>query len=161
MRVLGLDPGTRRVGVALSDSQGRVATPLTTLSRTGDHGALCRAVADLVTEWQVEAVVVGLPLSLDGTVGPAAESALTEAESLRAVLSVPVHTHDERLTTVTAERVLTEQGLLTPARRKVVDQVAASVLLQAWLDRSGRADAKPGPTVVQTGTPRVHPEEHP
>ena len=83
-------------------------------------------------------VVVGLPLSLDGTRGPAAQAAALEIAELTEVLPVPVETYDERLTTVTADRSLSQQGLRGPARRRVVDKVAAAVMLQAWLDRRNR-----------------------
>lgn len=135
MRALGLDLGSRRIGVAVSDSDGRVATPLTVLARSGDSGRDHRAVAELVAEWGIDVVVVGLPLSLDGSRGPAATAAVAEADELGATLAVPVETYDERLTTVTAERSLRTQQLRGPARRKVIDMVAAQVLLQAWLDR--------------------------
>ncbi len=134
MRAIGVDLGDRRVGIALCDSAGTVATPWMTLERTGDERVDHRRLAALVEEAEAECVVVGLPLSLDGTVGPAAEKALAEVDRLRTTLAVPVATYDERLTTVTAERVLREQGVTGRRRRQVVDQVAASVLLQAWLD---------------------------
>jgi len=105
----------------------------------GDERQDHRRIADLVAEVEAECVVVGLPLSLDGSIGPAAEKALAEVERLAAVLSVPVETYDERLTTVTAERVLREQGVTGRRRRQVIDQVAASVLLQAWLDARSAA----------------------
>ena len=95
-----------------------------------------------VEEAEADCVVVGLPLSLDGSVGPAAEKALAEVERLGAVLGVPVETYDERLTTVTAERVLREQGVTGRRRRQVVDQVAPSVLLQAWLDARSTASVE-------------------
>lgn len=134
MRALGLDLGERRIGVAVGDSDGRVATPLTVLERSGDRAADYRAVAALVAKWEAGIVVVGMPYSLDGTQGPAARAAADEAARLGAVLDVPVETYDERLTTVTAERRLAEQGLAGRRRRALVDQVAASVILQAWLD---------------------------
>jgi len=77
---------------------------------------------------------VGLPLSLDGSVGPAAERALAEVDELAAALDVPIETWDERLSTVTAERSLMDQQLSAPARRRVIDKVAAAVILQSWLD---------------------------
>ncbi|MEO7556740.1 MAG: Holliday junction resolvase RuvX [Acidimicrobiales bacterium] len=134
MRALALDLGTKRVGVAVSDSAGTVATPVDTIHRSRDHAADHRRVAELVAEWEAEIVVVGLPLSLDGSVGPAARAALAEIDDLDAALSVPVTTHDERLTTVTAHDRLREQGLKGPRRTAVVDQTAAAILLQAWLD---------------------------
>lgn len=145
MRAVGVDLGERRIGIALSDSGGTVATPWTKVERSGSQARDHRQIAALVEEAEADCVVVGLPLSLDGSVGPAAERALAEAERLRAVLAVPVETYDERLTTVTAERVLREQGVTGRRRRQVVDQVAASVLLQAWLD----ARAGPAPDASQ------------
>ena len=134
MRALGLDLGERRVGVAVCDSAGTVATPVETLVRSGDAEADLRAIAGQVREWQVEIVVVGLPLSLDGTEGPAATAARTEIDRLGRLLSVPVVSCDERLTTVIAERSLMEQQMKGPRRRGVVDQVAAAVILQSWID---------------------------
>jgi putative holliday junction resolvase len=133
-RVLGLDLGTRRIGVAVS--AGTVATPYSVLERSTDHAADHAAIAALVDELGAERVVVGLPLSLDGKIGPAARAATEEAEMLGDVLAVPVETYDERLTTVTADRSLSSLGLSGQARRRVVDKVAAAVILQAWLDRT-------------------------
>ncbi len=139
MRAVGVDLGDARIGIALSDSGGTLATPWTKVERCGDEPQDHRRIADLVAEAEAECVVVGLPLSLDGSIGPAAEKALAEVGRLAAVLSVPVETYDERLTTVTAERVLREQGVTGRRRRQVIDQVAASVLLQAWLDARSAA----------------------
>jgi putative holliday junction resolvase len=138
-RALGLDLGTRRIGVAVSDSDRTVATPIEVLARSRDLVRDRARVAEIVREWEVTTVVVGLPLSLSGHVGPAAKAALAEVEALRATLAVPVETYDERLSTVTAERSLMEQSLRAPARRRVVDKVAAAVMLQAWLDRERSA----------------------
>jgi len=138
-RALGLDLGTRRIGVAVSDSDRTVATPIEVLARSRDLVRDRGRIAEIVREWEVTTVVVGLPLSLSGHVGPAAKAALAEVEALRATLAVPVETYDERLSTVTAERSLMEQSLRAPARRRVVDKVAAAVMLQAWLDRERSA----------------------
>jgi putative Holliday junction resolvase len=135
--VIGLDPGSKRIGVAVSDDERRVATPIEVLARSGDAARDHRAIAALVAEWEANLVVVGLPLSLSGARGRAAQDVLAEVESLRATLPVPVETYDERLTTVTAERSLVEQRMRAEARRQVVDKVAAAVLLQAWLDAAG------------------------
>jgi putative Holliday junction resolvase len=140
VRAVGVDLGDARIGIALSDSGGTVATPWTKVERCGDERQDHRRIADLVAEVEAERVVVGLPLSLDGSIGPAAEKALAEVERLAAVLSVPVETYDERFTTVTAERALREQGVTGRRRRQVIDQVAASVLLQAWLDARSAVD---------------------
>ena len=137
MRTLGIDLGSKRVGIALSDSMGVLATPYEVLQRSSDRPRDHRAIKAMAEELGVELIVVGLPLSLDGSIGPAAEAALAEVEEMRIVMGVPVETYDERLTTVTAERSLMEQNLNAKERRRVVDQVAAAVLLQAWLDGPG------------------------
>jgi len=129
---LGLDLGTRRIGVAYT--AGSLAMPYEVIARSGDRRVDHRRVAELVAEVDAEVVVVGLPLHLDGRVSPAAQSALDEAAELGDTLPVPVETYDERLTTVTADRWLIERNLSATQRRKVVDKVAAAVMLQAWLD---------------------------
>jgi putative Holliday junction resolvase len=134
LRVVGVDLGARRIGIAVSDPSGTIATPYSVITRSGDAAADRRAIGAVVDEVGAERVVVGLPLSMNGTVGPAARAALEEVEALSAVLTVPVEAHDERLTTVTANRSMISRGMKAPARRKVVDQVAAAVLLQAWLE---------------------------
>lgn len=133
-RALGIDLGERRIGVAVSDSDGRVATPLTVIKRSGSRNRDHQRIAELVEEYEARVVVVGLPLSLDGGAGPAAVGAQHEAQQLEAAVGVPVLTHDERLTTVIAEQALAESGLSGKARRRRVDMVAASVILQGWLD---------------------------
>jgi len=144
VRALGLDLGSKRIGVAISDSGGRLATPYEVVHRSGDRGRDHRAILELAREAEVEAIVVGLPLSLDGSVGPAAKRALKEVAQLGATTDLPVETYDERLSTVTADRYLMEMDLNAAARRKVVDKVAAAVILQSWLD--SRAAAAPHST---------------
>jgi putative holliday junction resolvase len=134
VRVVGVDLGTRRIGVAVSDSGGRVATAHTVLRRTGDDTADRAALAAVVADLGVDAVVVGLPLSLDGTAGPAARWAEAEARELAAAVDVPLHLHDERLTTVTASRRPSARGAGRARRKRPVDDTAAAVLLQSWLD---------------------------
>jgi putative Holliday junction resolvase len=134
VRAVALDIGTRRIGVALCDSAGTLATPCEVVQRSGDRARDHRRIAALVEEAGAEVVVVGLPLSLDGTVGPAAHNVLEEAEELRAGLGIPVVTWDERLSTVEAERRLRAAGVKAKEGRRVVDQVAATVILQSWLD---------------------------
>jgi putative Holliday junction resolvase len=133
-RAVALDIGSRRVGVALSDSGGTVATPYEVVTRSGDRGRDHRRIADLVDEAGADVVVVGLPLSLDGSIGPAARGVLDEVDELRAALTAEVVTWDERLSTVEAERSLRVMGVKKGNRRRVVDQVAATVILQSWLD---------------------------
>jgi putative holliday junction resolvase len=134
MRVIGIDLGTKRIGIATSDRSGTLASPLVVLQRTGDRRRDHARIRDLVVEEEAERVVVGLPLSLDGSIGPAARAAVSEAEALASVVEVPVETFDERLTTVTAHQNLQMLDVRGPARRQVVDKVAAAVMLQAWLD---------------------------
>jgi putative pre-16S rRNA nuclease len=133
-RAIGLDVGTRRIGVALSDSAGTLATPYEVVTRSGDRERDHRRIAALAEEAGADVVVVGLPLSLDGSIGPAARTILDEVAELRARLGLPVVVWDERLSTVEAERSLRAVGVKGKARRRVVDQVAATVILQAWLD---------------------------
>lgn len=142
MRVLGIDLGSTRVGIAVGDTETRLATPVEVLVRRGaDLAADRRAIRDLVAEWEATQIVVGLPLSLDGTDGPAATAARAEAIEIERVTGVPVALHDERLSTVTAHHALREAGLSSRRRRSVVDAMAAAVILQDWLDREPDEDA--------------------
>lgn len=133
MHVVGIDPGTRRVGVAIGHTATAVATPYEVWPRHGGK-PLVHRLRECVAEWEAERVVVGLPRSLDGTEGPAARAARALAADFAAALRIPVELHDERFSTVTAQASLHEGGLDTRRSRKVVDAVAASVILQSWLD---------------------------
>ena len=132
MRALGIDFGERRIGIALSS--GSVASPLETVHRSADHAGDHRKILELAAEWEVDTLVVGLPLSLDGSEGPAAQLVRSEIAELVAATSIPVVPYDERLTTVTATRLLQEGLVPGRTQRQMVDQVAAAVMLQAWLD---------------------------
>jgi putative holliday junction resolvase len=131
-RVLGLDLGDARIGVAVSDDDRRMAVPVGTI-HTGAPADM-KAVAKLVDEHAATTVVVGLPLSMSGERGSAAAKADAFADALRSILAVPVELQDERLSTVEAERGLRDAGVTGRERRKVVDRTAATVILQAWLD---------------------------
>ncbi|HUW02344.1 MAG TPA: Holliday junction resolvase RuvX [Acidimicrobiales bacterium] len=144
-RAIGLDLGSRRIGVALCDSEGRVATPYQVVERSKDRRSDHRRIRTLYDEVEAELIVVGLPLSLDGSIGPAAAKALVEADELRTGLGVRVETQDERLSTVAAERALLAQHLDAKQRRKVVDKVAAAVILQSWLDSPHEPTRHPSP----------------
>jgi putative Holliday junction resolvase len=135
-RVLGVDLGARRVGLALSDPSGTVANPYEVLLRSGDRGTDHLAIVEAAREAGAERIVVGLPLSLSGADGPAARAVREEVEALREVAGggLPVELHDERLSTVTAERALVSAKMRRDARRRVVDKVAAAVMLQSYLD---------------------------
>lgn len=144
MRYLGLDVGERRIGVAVSDPDGRVAVPLKVITRRGGHGDF-QAVADTARNETVEAVVLGLPLSMDGSVGAQARSVQAFGDALARETGLPVEYWDERLSTVQVERRpsrLRRGDRHHPARyreRESTDALAASVVLQAFLD-SRRAD---------------------
>ncbi|MDG1365541.1 MAG: Holliday junction resolvase RuvX [Acidimicrobiales bacterium] len=142
VRALGLDLGQKRVGVAVSDSAGALAMPIEVLDRLGDRPREHRVIAELVEEWEVEIVVVGLPYNMDGSAGSQARKYASEAKALGDTLDVPVVLYDERLTTVTAERNLMEQNMNAQERRSVVDKVAASVMLQSWLDAGQPMDSQ-------------------
>lgn len=139
MRVVGVDLGTKRIGVALSDASGTIATPLTVIHRGATRAADHAAIAAVVAEHAAERVVVGLPLTLSGAVGTAARAAVDEAAAIARVVGVSVETFDERLTTVAADAILLERRMRADARRRVVDKVAAAVMLQSWLDSRPRA----------------------
>jgi putative Holliday junction resolvase len=134
MRALGIDLGSKRIGIAVSDRTGTIASPLVVLQRSGSVRRDHAAIAALVVEEEAEMLVVGLPLNMNGTSGSAAKAAIAEAEALATVVGVPVTMFDERRTTVTADRALMEARIGAQARRKLVDKVAAAVLLQTWLD---------------------------
>jgi putative Holliday junction resolvase len=133
-RVLGVDLGTRRIGLALSDPLGLTAAPLGVVERSGDRAVDHRAILAAASEAGAERIVVGLPLSLSGRAGPAARAAATEVAELAERAGVPVEAFDERFTTVTAERALAAGGVRGQARRRRIDAAAAAVMLQSWLE---------------------------
>lgn len=130
---MALDVGSARVGVAISDPLGLTAQPVSTIQRTGIKQDL-KAIVDLARKHEADSIVVGLPLKLDGETGPAAVSILQFVDRLRAVVSIPVVTWDERLSTVQAERALLEGDMSRRRRRDMIDKVAAAIILQAYLD---------------------------
>jgi putative Holliday junction resolvase len=134
MRVLALDLGSKRIGVAVSDFGGSIASPHSVIRRSSSQRLDHESIRRLVIEEEAEAVVIGLPLALDGSVGQAARAVLKESERIGTVVGVPVHLQDERMTTVAADRILREADLSASRRREFVDKVAASVILQTWLD---------------------------
>ena len=131
-RALGVDLGDVRVGLALSDDLGMLAHPLETVAVQGDSAL--RRVTAIVAEREIGAVVVGMPRNMNGTYGPAAEKARVFIDALKPLVACPVIAWDERLTTVAAQRALQEAGRNSREQRKIIDQVAAQLLLQSWLD---------------------------
>jgi putative Holliday junction resolvase len=135
MRVLAIDHGSKRVGLALSDETGTIAQPLQFLS--AEPGAtLLDRLKQIVDERKVEEIIVGLPRNMNGTYGLAAEKVREFVASLKQVLTVPIRTWDERLTTVQANRFLIDSGMRREKRKERVDQTAAAILLQSYLDRA-------------------------
>jgi len=134
-RVVGVDLGSRRIGLAVSDSGQSVATPVSAITRSGDLRADHDALAAVVHDYGAVGVVVGIPLSLSGSSGPAAEAVNEEVASLRERLVVDVETVDERFTTRVASAGLRTAGRKAKRQRDVIDAAAAAELLQTWLSR--------------------------
>ncbi|GIO98163.1 putative pre-16S rRNA nuclease [Paenibacillus lautus] len=132
-KIMGLDYGDRRIGVAISDVFGWTAQGVEVIERRRDEGELDR-IAALVKDNEVGEIVVGLPKNMNGTIGPRGEICMEFASALRESLSLPVHLWDERLSTVSAERTLLEADVSRKKRKQVVDKMAASLILQNYLD---------------------------
>jgi len=146
LRILAVDPGSKRVGLALSDPTGTIAQPLAPVPAEPKAGLPAR-IADIARAREAERIVVGLPRRLDGTFGPEARSAEKLAAELRRSAGLPVDLVDERMTTAAAERAMIEGGVRRAQRRRDVDRVAATMLLQSHLDRlrSQVASSEPRP----------------
>ena len=134
-RALGLDLGEERIGVAITDAARTVATPLEVIPAR-DRAAADTRITELIDEWEIGVVVVGMPYGLDGNEGPAARRTHAVVKRLGATQSVPFVTYDERLTTVEAHRILDEQQVPGRDRRAMVDMVAAQVILQGWIEKT-------------------------
>jgi putative Holliday junction resolvase len=134
VRALGIDPGSKRIGLAVSDLSGTIASPLMVLQRSKSRQHDLHELARIARDEEAEVIVIGLPLNMDGSQGKAAKAAIAEGRRLATLVDVPIEMHDERLTTVTAERSMLDAGLNAIERRKVVDKIAAAIMLQSWLD---------------------------
>ena len=134
IRALGIDPGSKRIGVAVSDLSGSIASPLVVIQRSKSKQHDLGEIARLAREEEADVIVYGLPLNMDGSMSKAAKTATYEAEQLATLVDVPVEMHDERLTTVSADRSMLDAGMNAQQRRQVVDKVAAAIMLQSWLD---------------------------
>ena len=135
MRALGLDVGSKTIGVAVSDELGLAAHPVTVIARAGTAPDVA-SVSTLVATHEARAVVIGIPYELDGREGPRAKRVRVFLDALRAALpaGVPIHEEDERFSTVAAERVLLDADLSRRRRKQVIDRAAAAVILTRWLD---------------------------
>lgn len=144
-RALGVDLGSKRIGLALSDPEGRIATPLLVLHRQGGKADL-REIAQIARDYEADVIVVGLPINLRGEQALAAEGAVAEVAALRQLVARPVVMLDERLTTAAAEKALLAGGVSRGRRREVIDKVAATLLLQGYLDAKRHTNYDPPET---------------
>ena len=140
LRYLGLDVGNRRVGVAVSDELGLTAQPVLTLERKSNRREDLRSLARLARRFGVAGIVVGLPLHLSGEESPQARKTRALAEELGTLTGLPIHFEDERLTSHEAHEILYEAGRKRQTHKRVVDQVAAVMILQGFLERLGTRD---------------------
>lgn len=140
MRLMGVDLGQKRIGIAISDDLGIAAFGLTVIERKGDR-CDCRRLKDMAREYGVEGFVVGLPLTMDGSMSKNAQEALSFADKLRKCTGLPVVTRDERLTTKEALRFMLEADLSRKRRKEVVDKSSAALILEGYLLEKRRREA--------------------
>lgn len=133
MRIMGIDYGTKRIGVAISDPSCTMAHPLETIP-VRDNGAHMESLKAIIHDYHVEKIVVGLPYNMDGGVGESANKVILWAKDLEAVVKLPVELWDERLTTSEAYEILIRMNIKGPKRKKLIDKIAASIMLQSYLD---------------------------
>ena len=133
MRILALDPGTKRVGVAVSDETKTIAQPLEWIPAEPFADFLER-LKQILIEKEIDLVLIGLPRNMDGSLGPAAQKAEAFAAALRAAITVPIKMRDERLTSLQANKILIQGGVRRDKRKEKVDKMAAALLLQSYLD---------------------------
>lgn len=158
---VGVDVGTARIGVARSDAHGMLATPVETVARDGGGTSDIARIGAIVAELDAVEVVVGLPLALSGRATASTDDAVGFAEALSRALTVPVRLVDERLSTVAAQSVLRAAGRKTKSHRTVIDQVAATIILQHALDTERAAGKPPGKPVDPSRAPTADPSERP
>lgn len=138
MRYLGLDLGSKTLGIATSDKKGVIASNYKTIHHNEDYDMLLDEVANLVSELEIEAIVLGFPKNMNNTIGPKGELSLEFKEKLEKKVKIPVYLQDERLSTKAATDILITGNVSRKKRKKVVDSVAATIILQAYLDRSDK-----------------------
>lgn len=138
MRILALDHGTKRIGVAISDELRLIATPVEFIPAE-PFGTFLARLKEILREREVGLIVVGLPRNMDGSYGPAARTVQEFVAALRQAVAVPIRTWDERLTSVQAQRLMIEGGVRRERRKGKVDQMAAAILLQNYLEAAGGA----------------------
>lgn len=138
MKILGLDYGDRRIGIAVSDAFGWTAQGLEVITRRSNDEEVLQRLGTIIAENAVEEIVLGLPKNMNGTIGPRGELSKEFAETLKQTFGLPVHLWDERLSTVSAERTLLEADVSRKKRKQVVDKMAATIILQTYLDYQSR-----------------------
>ncbi len=134
MRIMGLDVGEKTIGIAVSDALGLTAQGLEVIRRTGSIEQDLQRLKEVVQEKEINKIVIGMPRNMNGSYGPQSEKVQKFAEIIKAELNLPLETWDERLTTVEAERLLVSADMSRAKRRKVIDKMAASLILQGYLD---------------------------
>jgi putative Holliday junction resolvase len=142
MRIMGFDVGSRTIGVAISDESGMIAQGLKTIRRKSREEDL-EEIATIITQFNIGKIVVGLPINMDGTIGKQAEMIFQWIKTLKEKFSLPVETWDERLSTVEASKVLLEADLSRKKRKKVIDKLAAVLILQGYLDQNRKGNNEP------------------
>ena len=135
MKYLGLDLGSRTLGIATSDSMGLIASNYGVIRHREEYARLVKEVSDLVNELKIDAIVLGFPKNMNNTIGPKGELSLKFQKELEKVLSIPVYLQDERLSTKSATDMLISADVSRKGRKKVVDSVAATIILQTFLDK--------------------------
>lgn len=141
MKIIALDIGTVRIGIAASDIMEIIASPCTVYRRTKSISADAKAISEIINNLSAGEVVIGLPLKLDGTEGSSVAMAKDFGEELKKLISIPIIYQDERLSTVSAERVLIESGMRREKRKDKIDSVAATFILQTYLDKKSNLKA--------------------
>ena len=138
MRYLGLDLGSRTLGVSISDKSGIIATSYKVIRHNEDYKKLVNEVEDIVKKEKIDEIVLGFPKNMNNTIGPRGEVSLSFKEKLENKLNIKVHLQDERLTTVEAEKVLIQGNTSRRKRKKVIDGLAATIILESFLERRGK-----------------------
>lgn len=135
MRYLGLDLGSRTLGVAVSDKTGMIASSLKIIRHNEEYDKLLTDVKNLVDELEIDAIVLGFPKNMNGSIGPKGELSMEFKSKLEEILSIPIYLQDERLSTKSATDMLIEGNVSRKKRKTVIDAVAATIILQTYLDR--------------------------
>lgn len=142
MKYIGLDLGSRTLGIATSDATGLIASSYKTIRHNEEYDMLLNEVKKVVEEVNAEAIVLGMPKNMNNTIGPKGELSLEFKEKLEKILTIPIYLQDERLTTKSATDMLIMGNVSRKNRKKVVDSVAATIILQTFLDKRGKENER-------------------